>query len=405
LIPWQPAPQPPSLGEQELKASKCGGLRSEAIVVTGMSCETALGGLASTWRSLLLGRSGIQIRQPFLDLPPLPLAMLGETPQSLETLTQKIVRSAIVDAGLTLPLVDCAIVLGSSRGNQRLWEAFTSDPQPDLRHWDRSFPHRGAVLAAEILGSRGEVQAPMAACSTGLVAIAQGFRLIEAGYADRVVVGAIESPITPLTLAGFTQMGALAKTGAYPFDLNREGLVLGEGGAVLILERESLARSRNAQIYGRVLGIGLTNDAHHLSAPEPMGTLATRSIDRCLAKANLTPVQIQYIHAHGTGTRLNDAREAHLFQTQFPTASISSTKGATGHTLGASGAIGAVFCLQALRHQTLPPCVGLVNPEAAAIDWVRESRKCPVQHALCLSFGFGGQNSAIVFGVESGREF
>ncbi len=372
------------------------------IVVTGMSCETALGGLASTWRSLLLGRSGIQIRQPFLDLPPLPLAMLGENPQSLETLTQKIVRSAMDDAGLTLPLVDCAIVLGSSRGNQRIWEAFTGDPQSDLSHWDISLPHRAAMLAAEILGSRGEVQSPMAACSTGLVAIAQGFRLIESGYCDRVLVGAIESPITPLTLAGFTQMGALAKTGAYPFDLDREGLVLGEGGAVLILERESVARSRHAKIYGTVLGIGLTNDAHHLSAPEPTGKLAARSIDRCLKKANLSPSDIQYIHAHGTGTRLNDAREAHLFKPEFPTAAISSTTGSTGHTLGASGAIGAVFCLQALQHQILPPCVGLATPEEPAIDWVRQARVGRLNHALCLSFGFGGQNSAIVFGLESG---
>jgi 3-oxoacyl-[acyl-carrier-protein] synthase II len=374
------------------------------IVVTGMSCETALGGLASTWRSLLLGRSGIQIRQPCLDLPPLPLAMLGENPQSLETLTERIVRSVMADAGLPLPLVDCAIVLGSSRGNQRLWEAFTSDPQLDLSHWDRSLPHRGAVLAAEILGSRGEVQSPMAACSTGLVAIAQGFRLIESGYCDRVLVGAIESPITPLTLAGFTQMGALATTGAYPFDVAREGLVLGEGGAALVLERESVARSRHAKIYGRILGIGLTNDAHHLSAPEPTAKLALRSIHRCLEKANLTPSEIQYIHAHGTGTRLNDSREAHLFKAHFPTASISSTKGATGHTLGASGAIGAVFCLQALRHQILPPCVGLVNPEEETIDWVRQARIGKVNHALCLSFGFGGQNSAIVFGLESGAK-
>ncbi len=374
------------------------------IVVTGMSCETALGGLASTWRSLLLGRSGIQIRQPFLDLPPFPLAMVGKTPQSLEDLTQRLVRAAMGDAGLMSPLVDCAIVLGSSRGNQRLWETFTSDPQSDLRQWDRSLPYRGAVLAAEILGSRGEVQSPMAACSTGLVAIAQGFRLIESGYCDRVLVGAIESPITPLTLAGFTQMGALAITGAYPFDVAREGLVLGEGGAALVLERESVARSRHAKIYGRVLGIGLTNDAHHLSAPEPTGKLAARSIHQCLEKAHLKSSEIQYIHAHGTGTRLNDAREAHLFKTHFPAASISSTKGATGHTLGASGAIGAVFCLQALQEQILPPCVGLMNPEEEAIDWVQNARKCPVQYALCLSFGFGGQNSAIVFGRESGVE-
>jgi 3-oxoacyl-[acyl-carrier-protein] synthase II len=118
----------------------------------------------------------------------------------------------------------------------------------------------------------------------------------------------------------------------------------------------------------------------------------------CLHQAHLRPDQIQFIHAHGTATRLNDAREAQLFKTEFPNAAISSTKGATGHTLGASGAIGAVICLKALQYQTLPPCVGLQNPEYDTIDWVREARSSVVRHVLCLSFGFGGQNGAVVFG-------
>jgi 3-oxoacyl-[acyl-carrier-protein] synthase II len=393
-------------------------LGADAIVVTGISCETALGGLESTWRSLLLGRSGIQIRQPFLELAPLPLAMRTDIPQSLDALTEKMVTAAIEDAGLTLPLIDCAIVLGSSRGNQRVWEGFINASTRnlrdwdlrdwdlrdwdlsnwDLRDWETSLPHRAAVLAAQILGSQGEVHAPMAACSTGIVAIAQGFRLIESGYCDRVLVGAVESPITRLTLAGFTKMGALAKTGAYPFDIAREGLVLGEGGGVLILERNAVARSRNAKIYGTVLSIGLTNDAYHLSAPEPTAKLASRAIDHCLKKAHLAPFQIQYIHAHGTATRLNDAREAQLLGQKFPDAAMSSTKGTTGHTLGASGAIGAIFCLKALQAQCLPPCVGLTHPEYDAIDWVRQARIGRVDYALCLSFGFGGQNSAIAFG-------
>jgi 3-oxoacyl-[acyl-carrier-protein] synthase II len=309
--------------------------------------------------------------------------------------------------------------LGSSRGNQQVWERFADEFEDrfadrftaefqthqnpdlplDLSHWESSLPHRAAVLAAQIIGSRGEVHAPMAACSTGLVAIAQGFRLIEAGYCDRALVGAVDSPITPLTLAGFTQMGALAKMGAYPFDLAREGLVLGEGGAVLILERESVARSRHAKIYGTVLGIGLSNDAYHLSAPEPTGKLAAHAIDGCLHQANRIPTQIQYIHAHGTATRRNDAREAQLFRQKFPHVAISSTKGATGHTLGASGAIGSVFCLKAIQEQVMPPCVGLQDPlEGGAIDWVRQARTATIQSALCLSFGFGGQNGAIAFG-------
>ena len=373
------------------------------VVVTGMSCQTALGGLDLTWRSLLLGRSGIRQHQPFPDLPPQPIALMGSVPQTLETLVHTLIPDVLSDANLDLLQPDCAIVLGSSRGNQQRWEQFMSEGS--LHHassiftpWETSLPHQAAMLAAKLIGSTTEIHAPMNACATGITAIAQGFRLIESGYCDRVLVGAVEAPITPLTLAGFRRMGALARTHARPFDRDRDGFVLGEGGAALILERESTAEARHAKSYGRVLGIGLTADAYHFSAPEPTGKEAARSINLCLHQADLRPDQIQFIHAHGTATRLNDAREAQLFKMDFPNAAISSTKGATGHTLGASGAIGAVFCLKALQHQILPPCVGLEHPEYAAIDWVRHARPSAVHHALCLSFGFGGQNSAIVFG-------
>jgi 3-oxoacyl-[acyl-carrier-protein] synthase II len=373
------------------------------VVVTGISCQTALGGLESTWRGLLLGRSGICQHQPFPELSPQIMALIGPVPQTLETLVHTLIPAVLRDANLDLWQPDCAIVLGSSRGKQPLWEGFMRDdflnyPNPVLNHWETSLPHRAATLAAQLIGSTTEVHAPMNACATGITAIAQGFRLIESGYCDRVLVGAIEAPITPLTLAGFRRMGALSSTHARPFDRHRDGFVLGEGGAVMILERESTAQARHAKFYGYVLGIGLTADAYHFSTPEPTGKEAARSIDLCLRQANLNPDQIQFIHAHGTATRLNDAREAQLFKTDFPNAAISSTKGATGHTLGASGAIGAVICLKAIQHQILPPCIGLQHPEYDTIDWVREARPCQVNHALCLSFGFGGQNGAVVFG-------
>ena len=381
------------------------------VVVTGMSCQTALGGLDATWRSLLLGRSGIRQHQPFPERPPQIMALIGLVPQTLETLVHTLIPAVLSDANLDLSQPNCAIVLGSSRGNQQLWERQLGErfmredvlhhANPVFTHWETSLPHRAATLTAQLIGSTTEVHAPMNACATGITAIAQGFRLIESGYCDRVLVGAIEAPITPLTLAGFRRMGALASTHARPFDLDRDGFVLGEGGAVMLLERESTAQARHAKSYGQVLGIGLTADAYHPIAPEPTGKEAARSIALCLGQANLRADQIQFIHAHGTATRLNDAREAQLFKTHFPDAAISSTKGATGHTLGASGAIGAVFCLKALQHQTLPPCVGLQNPEYEAIDWVREARSCWVSHALCLSFGFGGQNGAIVFGLST----
>jgi 3-oxoacyl-[acyl-carrier-protein] synthase II len=167
---------------------------------------------------------------------------------------------------------------------------------------------------------------------------------------------------------------------------------------VLILETLTAARARGAKIYGEILGASTTADAFHLSAPEPTGRTAMRAIKQCLEQSQRCFEAIDYIHAHGTGTSLNDAREAHLIETWFPQAAVSSSKGAIGHTLGASGAIGAAICLKSLQTQTLSPTVGLHNPEYAAIDWVVKARQQTTETLLCLSFGFGGQNAAIALG-------
>jgi 3-oxoacyl-[acyl-carrier-protein] synthase II len=238
----------------------------------------------------------------------------------------------------------------------------------------------------------------MAACATGIWAIAQAAYLVETGQCQQALAGAVETPITPLTLAGFKQMGALARTGAYPFDRHREGLVLGEGAAVLVLESAELARQRAAKIYGQVFGFGLTCDAYHAIAPEPGARSAIAAVKQCLDRSNLVPADIDYIHAHGTATQLNDRHEAQLIQYLFPQGvPVSSTKGATGHTLGASGAMGAAFCLMALQHQLLPPCVGLQAPEFD-LDLVTAPRSGEIQQVLCFSFGFGGQNAVLALG-------
>jgi 3-oxoacyl-[acyl-carrier-protein] synthase II len=205
----------------------------------------------------------------------------------------------------------------------------------------------------------------------------------------------VEAPITPLTLVGFAKMGALAHTGSYPFDRCREGLVLGEGAAVLVLESAHLARERSANVYGQLLGFGLTCDAYHVSAPELGGKTAIAAVKQCLERSHLSPTDIDYVHAHGTGTQLNDQNEALLIQWLFPQGvPVSSTKGATGHALGASGAIGAALCLKALKHQLLPPCVGLKEP-AFELDLVKMPRQGNIRSVLCFSFGFGGQNAVL----------
>lgn len=368
------------------------------VVVTGIGLVSALGSnTAENWRRLLQGESAIALRQPFPALPPRPLAMIGKQPRHLDDLLMQATTEALQNADLPIFLPDCGVVIGSSRGHQARWENFlTGEP---IENWIESLPHMGAIAIARKIGSHGPVLAPMAACATGLWAIAQGTNLIRAGQCDRVLVGAGEAAITPLTLAGFEQMRAMAHTGCYPFDEQREGLVLGEGAAVLMLESEAVAKARSARIYGRVLGAGLTADANHISAPDTAHQQGGLSAIRgCLAQSNLQPEDISFIHAHGTSTALNDAYEAALIQALFPSEVwVTGTKGATGHTLGASGAIGAAVCLLSLHHQVLPPCTGLRSP-AFDLNLVQQAFPAELSTALCFSFGFGGQNAVIALG-------
>jgi 3-oxoacyl-[acyl-carrier-protein] synthase II len=376
------------------------------VVVTGIGLVSALGkNLETSWRNLLLGKTGIKLHQLFPELGMIPLGLIAEKPSSLNTLTEIVVTSALEDAELGLPLFDCAVVIGSSRGYQASWEIIARQMHEqkhgfDLDNWLNTLPSMNAIAVARQIGATGAVLAPMAACATGIWAIAQGAMLIQSGQYQRVITGAIEAPITPLTIAGFGQMGALAKTGAYPFDLQREGLVLGEGGAVLILESAELATQRQAKIYGEILGFGLTADAYHGNSPEPTGKSAIIAIKQCLERSQITPTDIDYIHTHGTATQLNDRIESKIIQSLFSDKlAISSTKGSTGHTLGASGALGVAFSLMALQQGILPPCVGLRQPEFN-LNLITSAQARKIHQALCFSFGFGGQNAVMALGTN-----
>ena len=409
------------------------------VVVTGISLVSALGkSLADTWQQLLAGKSGIHIYQPFPELEPRPLGLIDKQPAQVGVLTHQLVASVLKDAGLVSPLPNCGVVIGSSRSHQATWEEMArwmylevesggsvrsrgsirsggseinifpphpsysiltgsryASTHPAYSCWLDTLPHMNAIAAARQIGATGIVLAPMAACATSIWAIAQATFLIQSGQCQQVLTGATEAAITPLTLTGFQQMGALAKTGAYPFDLHREGLVLGEGGVMLILESAESAKQRQAKVYGKILGFGLTTDAYHPNTPEPAGKSAIAAIKQCLERSHLTPKDIDYIHAHGTATEINDKTESKLIQKIFPqSVPVSSTKGATGHTIGASGALGVAFCLMALQQQILPPCVGLKHPEFD-LNLVKEACKTKVQRVLCFSFGFGGQNAVI----------
>jgi 3-oxoacyl-[acyl-carrier-protein] synthase II len=374
------------------------------VVVTGIALVSSLGkNLETSWRNLLLGKTGIKLHQPFPELGMIPLGLIAEKPFSLNTLTEILVTSALQDAQLVAPLPDCGVVIGSSRSYQASWElmaqqVYQQEAGLNLDDWLNTLPQMNAIAVARQIGSTGAVLAPMAACATGISAIAQATMLIKTGQYQQVITGAIEAPITPLTIAGFRQMGALAKTGAYPFDLQREGLVLGEGGAVFILESAELATQRQARIYGEILGFGLTADAYHGTSPQPEGKSAIMAIKQCLERSHILPTDIDYIHTHGTATQLNDRMESKIIQSLFPAKlAISSTKGSTGHTLGASGALGVAFSLMALQEQILPPCVGLKQPEYN-LNFIISAQESKIQQVLCLSFGFGGQNAVIALG-------
>jgi len=381
------------------------------VVVTGIGLLSALGSsLETSWLRLIAGESAIKLRQPFSELPPRPLGLIGETPAQLIPLIEQVVPAALKDAGLAPPLPDCGVEIGSSRSQQARWEQYLVNylryqaidpnycPEAHLEDWLGSLPHAGAIAAAKLVGATDTVLAPMASCATGIWSVARAFQLIQSGQCCRVLAGAVEAPVTRLTLAGFAQMGALAKTGCYPFDRHREGLVLGEGGAVFVLETAELAKNRGAKIYGQILGVGLTNDACAVNSSDPEGNIAQKAIAQCLNRSHLVAADIDYIHSHGTSTLLNDQFEANLIQKLFsPKVAVSSTKGSTGHTLGASGALGIAFSLMALKDGFLPPCVGLTEPEFD-LNFVINAQANDLRNVLCLSFGFGGQNAAIALG-------
>jgi 3-oxoacyl-[acyl-carrier-protein] synthase II len=377
-------------------------VKTTEVWVTGMSISSALGSsLGRSWKALLRGSCGIKPQAPYPNLSPYPLGLIVDSPTRLLPLLTHTLQDAVTDAGLErlAAATRWGVAIGSSRGYQADIEQFMQEGQAcDQSAWMQLYGQSPAVQVAQQLRCFGPILSPRAACATGLWAIAQGLDLIQSGQCDVVVAGAAEAPITPLTLAGFQNMGALSKMGAFPFDRYRTGFVLAEGAALLVLERRDCAERRGAKPYGQILGFGFSNDAYHCSAPDPDWSTAQSAVLDCLMRSQLHPHQIGYIHAHGTGTALNDEREAVMIQAMFPdTTAVSSTKGATGHTLGASGALGAVFSLMALSKQMLPPCVGLTQP-AYDLNWVFDARPAALDAALCLSFGFGGQNAAIALG-------
>jgi 3-oxoacyl-[acyl-carrier-protein] synthase II len=253
-------------------------------------------------------------------------------------------------------------------------------------------------------GFQGPCENTVTACAAGTQSIGNGARLIESGRCDVVIAGSSEAPLTPTSIAGFTNMTAMSSTGvSRPFDRDRDGFVIAEAAGALVLEEWEHAVERGATILGEVLGSGSTADAHHITAPSPGGSGAVRCMELALADAGLAPADIVHINAHGTSTPLNDAAEAEAVAKVFgaPGPLVTSTKGVTGHALGAAGAIEAVALLLTMQHALIPPTDGYAHPDPdmSPLNLVYGApRAWTPGPSMSNSFGFGGHNATIILG-------
>ena len=264
-------------------------------------------------------------------------------------------------------------------------------------------------------GFKGESASIVTACSSSNHAVGEGYKTIKHGYEDVIIAGGSEASICPVGIAGFENMKALSNAtdknrASIPFDKERSGFVMGEGGAILVLEELEHAKKRGAKIYAEIIGFGSTTDAYHITSPCPDGEGGAKAMKRAIKDSKINPEDIDYINAHGTSTHLNDLTETMAIKTALGDASksvmISSTKGNLGHLLGAAGSMEAIICVKAIENQLVPPTINYkVKDEECDLDIVpNEPRKAKVDIAMSNSLGFGGHNSSIVIKKYTGKE-
>jgi 3-oxoacyl-[acyl-carrier-protein] synthase II len=408
--------------------------------VTGIGLVSPLGnGTQLTWDRLVAGESGIG---PLTRVDPetVPCKIAGEVRDfdPLDYIDKKDVKKtdrfvqyaigasemALADAGLSvdssnderfatvigcgiggLPLIESMHTVLMEKGPSRVSPFFI----PGL------IANMAAGRVSMRFGAKGPNTCPVTACTTGLHAIGDAFRLIEHGYSDYAFAGGTEGAVAPLAIAGFGAMRALStgwndepKRASRPWDVGRDGFVLSEGAGIVILEELEAAEKRGARIYAEIIGYGMSGDAYHISAPHPEGEGSRRCMAAALADADLEPNQIDYINAHGTSTPLGDVAEVigikKVFGDHAYELAVSSTKSSTGHLLGAAGGLEAGILALSLHHQLLPATINLEEPgEGCDLDFVpNHARPQAFEYGMTNSFGFGGTNGSLIMRRHQG---
>ena len=406
---------------------------AQRIVVTGLGATTPVGGnVTETWEAILAGESGVRL-MPFdwvqtYELPVKIAATIKVSPLDLLTRVEArrldpagqygliAAREAWADAGT--PEVDperLGVIMGSGIGGvNTLLDQWDTLKEKGVR---RVFPlavpmlmPNGPAAAVSLeLGARAGTHTPVSACASGAEAIGLAMEMIRSGRADMVVAGGTEAAMHPMPIAGFTAMQALStrndepEKASRPYDTGRDGFVLGEGAAVVVLETEDHARTRGARIYAEVAGLGMSSDAYHIAAPDPVGAGASRAMLEAVKSAGLSPRDIVHINAHATSTPVGDIAESQAIRLAFGDEAdhmpVSATKSMTGHLLGAAGALETIFSVLAIHHRLAPATINLDDFDPAiSLDVIHgEHRKLPGGDIAALnnSFGFGGHNVAL----------
>ncbi len=403
------------------------------VVITGLGAVTPLGvDVESTWQALVDGRSGAgEITQ--FDSSDYAVHFACEVKgfdpteyidrkqaRRMDRFAHLIVaaaRQAEADAGLEIATeadrVGAAVAtgIGGLKAFQDCYDELLERGPDRVNPFSipEIIPNMGAAWVSMQLGTKGPLSSQCTACAASNMAIGDGLDSIRLGRADVMLCGGTEAPITEVGIAGFSAMRALSRRndapekGSRPFDAGRDGFVMGEAGAVVVLEELEHAQRRGAKIYAELLGYGLSSDAQHITEPDPSGENPARAMTMALRDAGVDPGEVDYINAHGTSTPLGDSAETRVIKLALGEENarntpVSSTKGATGHCLGAAGAVEATFSILAVHHGVLPPTINYEDPDPECdLDYIpNESRDADVRVALSNSFGFGGHNATIV---------